>query len=257
MATMPAGTKVPLKHKGQLRVCALISGEPYVSEGAAGVAGTGKVHGFDVDVLSLVGERIKAAPIFVKLNPEVVVNGTALRSGACDIVTGLTDWSGFAKTYRLTKPYERRSFALLTKKGGPASPAALAGKRVGVIGDGGGTAASDPYAYLKRYNAAHGGQIRLVPQTDTDAEVVMVQNGALDAMATDDGRARYYAKKQPSLAASGVFGPGYPLVFGVRKGDGALARQVDAALADAGGNGQYASAYWNWFGVRPAWTPGG
>jgi ABC-type amino acid transport substrate-binding protein len=259
MATMPAGAKAPLRHKGQLRVCALITGMPYLSEtsNAELSGGTGKVRGFDVDVLGLVAKRMRAAPLFVKLSPTLVVNGAGLRSGACDVVAGLSDWPGFKETFTTTRPYERRAFAILTKKGGPASLAALAGKRVGVMGTGGGDDTTRDYvAYLRKYNTAHGGRINLVPQTDENAESAMLRAGQLDAVVTDDGQAAYDVKKQPGLSVAGTFGGGYGMVFGVRKGDSALAKQIDAALADAGDNGQYATAYWNWFARRPAWTPG-
>lgn len=259
MATMPAGTKVALEHKGQLRVCALVSGAPYISEGNSDTGsgtGSGLVHGFDVDVTSLVAKRLRATPVFERLEGRDFIKGSVLPAHRCDIVDGLTDWSGFKKVYRLSVPYERRAFSLLTKKGGPASPAALAGKRVVVTGDPGGDPATDPYAYLKRYNAAHGGRIQLVQQSTADVAVMMVRTGQAAAMLTDEGRAHYYAKKQPELAAGATFGTPTNLVYGVRKGNKTLAEQVDAALADAGGNGQYASAYWTSFGVRPAWTPG-
>jgi len=256
MATLPAGARIPLPHKGELRVCESPDGLPYLGATTpADASGNGKVSGFDVDLLTLVATRLHAAPVFIRTDPRLVLDGSGLRAKTCDLVTGLTTWRGFKKTFTLTKPYDRRDFAILTKKGGPATLAALAGKRVGVVGTGEGDVTTDYVAYLKRYNAAHGNRIVLEPQNDPNAELMMAQAGRLDAIVTDDGRAYYDAKKTPGLTVGARFGAGYTVVFGVRKGNKALAKQVDAALADAAGNGQYAKAYRTWFGRAPSWLP--
>lgn len=256
MARVPAGTKVPLVHKGRLTVCEEPTGLPYIGvANGSDVSGNGKVSGFDVDLLSLVATRLRVAPLFVRTEPQEYLDGTALKNKACDLVPSLIPWSGFRKTFALTKPYGRFRLAILTKKGGPATLAALAGKQVGVIGSGGGDASTDAATYLKQYNAAHGNQIHVMPVNDINQAEYALKEGGIGAVVTDDGRALYEAKKDPSLAAGAELGSGYSEVFGVRKGDKALVTQINAALADAAGNGHYAKAYQDWFGRRPTWLP--
>ena len=255
MATMPAGTKVELARKGRLQVCESPGGLPYLGASGPGVGGNGKVSGFEVDLLRLIAARLRATPLFVRTDPAELLDGGPLREKVCDVTPGLTAWGGFNKTFTLTRPYDHRSFAVLTKKGGPATVAGLAGKRVGVFGSGGGDAATDYATYLRKYNDAHGNAIHLIPQTDRLAQVAMLKAGRLDAVVTDDGRAAYNAKKDPTLTAGTPFGPGYTTVFAVRKGNKPLTRQINAALKDAATNGQYAKTYQDWFGHTPTWRP--
>lgn len=260
MAKMPAGSKVPLARKGTLRVCEYGHGLPYLGAASGAdpsVTGHGKVSGFDVDVLALVATRLRASPLFVRTDARQLLTGAALRAKACDIVPELTTWAGLKKTFRLTHAYSRRDFAILTKKGGPATLAALRGKRVGVAGsEGGGDPATDYVTFLKKYNTAHGNRIRITPQQRYDVTLQMLKVGRLDAIVTDSGQAFYDAKRDPSLTAGARFGDGYTTVFGVSTGNMSLAKQVNAALADAAGNGHYAKAYRDWFGREPTWRPG-
>ena len=260
MAKVPAGTKVPLAHKGTLRVCEFGRGLPYLGAASgsdASVTGNGKVRGFDVDMLTLVAARLRATPLFVRMDVREILEGTGLRAKACDIVPELTAWRGLKKTFTLTRPYSRRDFAILTKKGGPTSLAALRGKRVGVSGsEGGGDPSMDYVTFLKRYNTAHGNQIRITPEQRDDVTLEMLKTGRLDAIVTDSGKAFYDAGRDPALTAGVRFGDGYTTVFGVRKGNRALAKQVDAALTDAAANGHYAKAYRDWFHREPTWRPG-
>lgn len=253
MAKVPAGVKTGLAHKGRLQVCEAADGLPYL--GATGESGNSKVSGFEVDLLTLIATRLRATPLFVRTEPTEMFDGAPLRAKLCDVIPGLTPWSGFKKTFGLTHPYDHRAFAILTKKGGPTTLPALAGKRVGVISRGGTDPTTDAATYLRNYNDAHGDTIHLIPQTDELAEAAMLKAGQLDAIATANGRAAYTAKKDPTLTSSPPFGPGYKTVFAVRKANKPLANQINAALTDAATNGQYTKAYQNWFGQPPTWQP--
>lgn len=252
MARIPAGTKVPLVRKGALSVCTEATGLPYIGE--AGGSPT-KVHGFDVDLLTLVATRLRVAPVFVQTKPAEYFDGTVLKKRICDLAPGLLPTVGARKTFALTKPYARYDFAILTKKGGPATLAALAGKQVGVTG-GSGDAPTDVARYLNAYNAAHGNRIHVtIPMNNNDLQRFTLKEGRIAALVTDSGHALYYAKEDPDLAVGARFGSGYPEVFGVRKGDKPLVTQINAALTDAVGNGRYAKAYQTWFGTTPTWLP--
>jgi ABC-type amino acid transport substrate-binding protein len=109
--------------------------------------------------------------------------------------------------------------------------------------------------FLDDYNSTHGGRIVVVPQTDTQFGVISVQANRLDAMLLDAHEAYYWAKKD-QLRMAGEVGSPAEICFGTRPGDTVLRDQLKAALADAGGNGQYANAYTHWFGRQPTWKPG-
>lgn len=260
MAGVPAGVTVPLVHKQRLTVCENPTGMPYLGETSqSSLTGNGKVSGFDVDVLSLVGQRLGVKPLFMKVDPQKIFTGSADLSKTCDLVAaGFPQDPFFAKWYDLTHSYLRRDFAILVKKGSTyTSLASLAGKRVGVYGTGGpgGDPKIDYVSYLKQYNSKHGNRIQVVQQREKSQVLSMLQGGRVDAIVSDSGTALYNAKKDPRLRVAAQIGAGYARTFGVPKGNKALVKQINAALADAADNGQYAHAYATWFGGRPSWLP--
>jgi polar amino acid transport system substrate-binding protein len=250
MAKLPAGVVVPLVKPGLLTVCSHLGGAPYVYTDSRF---SDKVSGFDVDVLNLVGQRLGVQVLFVETDPRQFLTGQALNQNRCDVIAG--SFSAIPETaqyFDATAPYLKRDFGLLVQSASSAkSLDGLAGKRVGVMK---GTLAED---YLTEYNASHGGRIVAVPVNDSSLSVAGLKANQFDAVLFESPTAYYYAHQSPGqLHVAAEVGPSQDVNFGVRRGNTALHQQIDAALADAGGNGQYAKAYVDWFGRPPSWVPG-
>jgi len=260
MEKMPSGTKVPLVRPGRLTICEGFAGSPYIAPKGGttvpGRQGGGTAEGFDVDLLILVAERLGVTPLVTPVQSLDLVQGTAMRQGRCDLAAGAFPDNAYTrKLFLPSAPYLRRGPAILTGAGARhTSLASLAGKRVGVIeGDVVGEEA------VKRHNA-QGGTPILVQRTERAIIQYMLMNGRLDAAVVDGGLALYLVNRRVRdgrLRIGAELGPMENVVFGIRPGNKALARQVNAALADAARNGRYARAYANWFGTAPKWVPTG
>ncbi len=260
MAKMPAGTDAGLKIKGRLTVCQGPAGAPFF-EGtdSTGSAAGGTTHekGFDVDLLTLVGERIGAVPVISGYNDEMhMIDGTALKQGVCDIVGGVApDSPASFPEMSFSVSYFTKDQAILSKQGAHyTSLDALAGKRVGASENDTG----QPDA-LDTYNSTHSKKIKVTRSRMPEEFYGQLRMNQMDAVVTSNARAMNIVAEHPDwgMTASGEFGDRFQARFAVRKDNTALLKQIDAALADAGGNGQYAKAYRTWFGGEPASVPKG
>lgn len=261
MAKMPAGTDAGLKRKGELSVCKGAAEAPFMAQNSStsttdsGMAG--QDSGFDVDMLVLIGKRIGAQPVVSSFSQiEQILNGQALNEKVCDIVAGLSEDSpkSFPEFASSTGYFDRDQAILAKSSATYPSLASLAGKRVGALQ--GATSPDDPDD-LDKYNSKHGNAIKVQRLPDTDQAVDFLLAGRLDAVVLGNGEALNSVVRHSGkgLHVTGEFGGHYQEVFAVRKGNTALLKQVNAALADAGKNGQYAQSYRRWFGIEPPSLP--
>lgn len=256
MAKMPPGTRLSLVHKGRLTVCEGPAGTPFMfAKGNAvpGIGVTGKVQGFDVDMLSLVGQRIGAVPVVVTFgNTFQLFDGVPFTEKFCDVIGGTAmDDPKFFPKVSPSIGYFRRDSAIVTAGANRfASRAQLAGKRVGAVG--GGSGFRDD---LDTYNAQHGNTIHVQRMADSTMLIHLLQTGSADAVVLDNAAAMYQVTRNPGLHVTGEFGQVFQERFAVRKGNAALLAQINAALVDAGRNGLYAKSYHDWFGTDPTAVP--
>jgi polar amino acid transport system substrate-binding protein len=250
MATMPPGTDAGLAQKGRISVCGV--GEPPFFQ-APGTGDTTKEVGFDVDMLTLLGQRVGAEPVVTDYQGaklQEALKGTPLADGACDIVAGIgaDDPKNFpGMTFGI--PFFTQDEAILAKKGTHyTSPAALKGKRV----------AGGPAAKQALGSAANTMQFTTVNSGDALLTGELLHGGA-DAVVMTNAEAMNVVAEHPEygLEVGGEFGTRYYQRLAVKKGNTALLAQIDAALKDAGANGQYAKSYRRWFGQEPPSVPTG
>ena len=244
MEKVPAGVKVPLVRTGQLTVCQWGGGLPYLGEEQGG----SKAKGFDVELLTLVGERLGVVPLIVETDRTDIAAAEALGRKNCDLSAGkffaLPEDDPEQLPIDYTVPYFRRTTAILTSDQSLTSLESLRGKRV----------ATDSTSLLPDEVAAAGVQV-----TEFDAQAIpaALNAGQFDAAIVDSGLARYaqHEDQTGSLLVTDEFGEPGDVVFAVAKGNTVLREQVNAALADAGRNGHFRYAYDQWFAGEPALVP--
>jgi polar amino acid transport system substrate-binding protein len=259
MAKMPAGTDPGLRTEGRLTVCRGAAQTPFLTSSeevpSANGATVGKVKGFDVEMLSLIGQRINAVPQFNGNVPvDKVYNGEALKQKWCDVIGGIsTDSKAAFPQMSFSVPYFTRKSAILVQ--GDARYASLddlVGKRVAAR-----TTTPDFPDEIDAYNDKHSKKINVQRVEHDELLIGMLTGGHVDAVVLGNGQAKYFAalRKESDLHVTAEFGKSYQAMFAVRKGNSALLKQIDAALADAGRNGLYAAAYRTWFSEEPKSVP--
>ncbi|MET8183703.1 transporter substrate-binding domain-containing protein, partial [Streptomyces sp. NPDC005336] len=160
MAKMPAGTELALVKKGRLTVCRGAAQAPFLetTDTSQSVEGSkiGHIKGFDVEMLSRIGDRIGVLPEFDSTLPiGQVLDGTALNKKVCDVVGGISPDSVSAfPQMSFSVPYFTKKTAILVKGDKRyTSLGQLAGKQVG-------TTASPGFPDdLDTYNTKHSKKI--------------------------------------------------------------------------------------------------
>jgi polar amino acid transport system substrate-binding protein len=185
------------------------------------------------------------------VSPQDLLDGKALTQKFCDVfATGMDDPKNFPHL-SASVSYFRMDSAILTSGAKRyTSVAQLAGKKVGALPAGG----PDE---LDAYNAQHGNTIAVQRIDDPGALVYGLRGGHLDAVVIGNAQALYSVVSNPTddLRVTAELGPSYSRRFAVREGNTALLDQINAALTDAAHNGQYAKAYFEWFGSSPTGLP--
>jgi polar amino acid transport system substrate-binding protein len=230
---------------GQLTVCQWGGGFPYLGEATGGT----KARGFDVELLSLVGERLAVEPVVVETDRTDTYGAKALGRKSCDLTAG--KFFALPKDYPeqlpvdYTEAYFRRKAAILSSDKSLTSLESLRGKRV----------ATESASVLPDEVKAAGLQ---TVELDADLIPHALDSGQFDAAILDSGDARYmqHEDKTVKLLVTGEFGEPGDVVFAVAKGNSALREQVNAALEDAGRNGHFLFAYRQWFAGEPPLVPG-
>jgi len=189
-------------------------GEPYVYEDA-----TGKLVGFEVDIADAIARRLGVRARFVQVAWSNLV--PALERGDFDMaMNGLELTADRHERLLLTRPYYLYAETLAVRRGSPLRFFDLRGKRVGTL--------NQTYAYdLLR---GLGGEPILYEGTLEPYQDLV--NGRLDAVLMDNIIADRYGCPKPEvecIVGDGAIGA---YVIGVRKGDTALHRAIDDALAD-------------------------
>ena len=234
-AMPPGSTMAAIAERGRLVVGVDQNTSPFGYRNPT----SGQLEGFDIDVAREIARRIFGDPD--RIDPLVVdasQRESALQSGEVDVVV---------RTYSIT--CERKQIVdfstvyfvanqrILARKGsGIDSAAALAGKRVCAVS---GTTS------LSVLSALQPGPTLFDAATWTDC-LVMLQQGQVDAISTDDAVLFGLRKQDPTLDVVGASMGVEPYGIGVKKENEDLVRFVNGVLEQMRSDGTWQRLYERW-----------
>ena len=236
---------VPLLHSGKLTTCTHLPYAPFQSKDASG-----KVVGFDVDLIDLVAKKLGVTQEIVDTPFEGIKSGADLNSGKCDVAAaGMTITDARKQVLDFSDPYFDATQALAVPAGKTIkSLADLKGQRLGVQGS---TTGED---YVKEKVKADGLDVTVVSYKDLGSEQQALATGQISAAVGDLPVWNQYVKENPGkvVVATG-FNTGEQYGFALKKGgDPKLLQAVNEALAAARKDGTYDRIYQQWIGAKPA-----
>ncbi|WP_240979582.1 ABC transporter substrate-binding protein [Streptomyces sp. HNM0574] len=232
------GSEIRLVSEGKLTVCTHLPYEPFQFKKS------GKIVGFDVDVMDLVAEELKVEQKIVDTPWEGIQSGEDLNANKCDAAAaGMTINDVRRKNLDFSAPYFDATQALLVKKGATyASLKDLKGRKLGVQA----STTGEEYA---RKKAPDG--VELVQFEDVGLLLTAVRTGQVDAGINDNGVLYDYVKGNPDTRVTAEFDTGEQYGLGVRKGNTALRKKIDQVLKQARADGTYDRIHKKWFGKEP------
>jgi polar amino acid transport system substrate-binding protein len=147
------------------------------------------------------------------------------------------------QNFDFSDPYFDATQALLVKAGSGLDDASkLAGKKVGVQN----STTGQQYAEKNIPGA------ELVVFDDLGLLTQAAKSGQVDAAINDNAPLLDFVKKNPDMAVTKQFDTGEHYGYGVKKGNTAMAKAVNDAIAKAKSDGTYDTIYEKWFGKAPA-----
>jgi polar amino acid transport system substrate-binding protein len=232
------GSKVQLVAQGKLTVCTHLPYAPFQFKKS------GKIVGFDVDMMDLVAEKLKVDQKIVDTPWEGIQSGEDLNANKCDAAAaGMTINDVRKKNLDFSAPYFDATQALIAKKGAKYSSLKdLKGKKLGV------QASTTGEEYAKKQAPK---DVELVQFEDVALLLTAVKSGQVAAGINDNGVLYDYVKKNPDTDVTAEFDTGEQYGFGVRKGNSALRKEINEALKKAKSDGTYNKIYKKWFGTAP------
>jgi polar amino acid transport system substrate-binding protein len=232
---------VTLIASGKITTCTHLPYAPFQSNDDQG-----KTIGFDVDMIDLVAKKLGVEQTIVDTPFEGIKSGQDLSTGKCDIAAaGMTITDERKKAILFSLPYFDATQALLVKKDSTvATLADLKGKKLGA------QAATTGLDYAKSKADANG--YTIVEFQDLATQTQALTTGQVDA-AINDLPVWTEAIKEDKGATKVAtqFDTGEQYGFGMKLGNDALKKVVDAAITTAKSDGTYASLYTKWIGQAP------
>lgn len=224
---VPAGAQAPLK----LGVEGAYPPFSMISKG-------GQIEGFDIDIARALCERMKAKCELVQMEFDALIPG--LKAKKIDaIVASMSITPERRKNVDFSVKYYHTPARLVAKAGAftEVSPAALKGRKIGV----------QRTTIHDRFATATFKDSQIVRYARQDEVFLDMKAGRLDATLMDVVAADEGFLKTPAGQGFAFAGPNYtdPAFFGegagiaVRKGDDALRKRLDAAIAAIRADGTY------------------
>jgi polar amino acid transport system substrate-binding protein len=235
---------VALVKTGTLTTCTHLPYAPFQAKDD-----TGKVVGFDVEVVDLVAKKLGVTQEIIDTPFEGIKSGADLNAGKCDIAAaGMTITDERKKVLDFSDPYFDATQALAVLTGSPVKTLdELVGKRIGVQGS---TTGED---YIKAQVAEKGLNIEVVSYKDLAAQQQALATNQVEAAVNDLPVWNEYIKNNPGkVAVAAGFDTGEKYGFAVKKGNAELLKAVNDSLTAARADGTYDSIYANWIGAKPA-----
>jgi polar amino acid transport system substrate-binding protein len=231
---------VKLVHAGKLTTCTHLPYPPFQSEQS------GKVVGFDVDLVDLVAKKLGVTQDIVDTPFEGIKSGEDLKVGKCDIAAaGMTITPERQKVIDFTEPYFDATQAMVEKQGANyPSLDSLRGKKLGVQS---GTTGKD---YVDAHKPSG---VSVIEYDDLATLQQALATGQIDAAVDDLPVWLDYLKKNPGrFQLATQFDTGEQYGFGIAKGGNpTLVRIANQVISKAKSDGTYARLYKKWFGTQP------
>jgi polar amino acid transport system substrate-binding protein len=239
------GDGVKLVHAGKLTTCTHLPYSPFQSKDTSG-----KVVGFDVDLIDLAAKKLGVTQEIVDTPFEGIKSGADLNSGKCDVAAaGMTITDARKQVLNFTDPYFDATQALAVPAGKPYKTLAdLAGKRLGVQGS------TTGEEYVKQQVQQQGLKIEVVSYKDLGSEQQALATGQIEAAVGDLPVWNEYVKANPGkVVVANGFNTGEQYGFAVKKdGNPKLLSTINEAIAAARADGSYDKIYEKWIGAKPA-----
>ncbi|WP_113705549.1 ABC transporter substrate-binding protein [Nonomuraea lactucae] len=235
-----AGAK--LVNPGKLTTCTNIPYEPFQFKDASG-----KIVGFDVDIVDLAAKKLGVTQQIVDIDFAVIKSGAAMASGKCDVAAaGMTITPERQQNIDFSVPYFDATQALLAKKGtGATSLEDVKAKNLKL----GAQASTTGLDYVKKQG------FNPTEYADSAKELLALQSGQADVIVQDLPVVLTWLKKPEiadkfELIASLNTGEQYGI--GLKKGaDPVLLKTVNDTITAAKADGTYEKIYVKWFGKKP------
>ncbi|GAA4958779.1 basic amino acid ABC transporter substrate-binding protein [Actinoplanes utahensis] len=234
---------VPLIKAGVLTTCTHLPYAPFQSKDQ-----TGEVVGFDVALIDLVAARLGVTQEIIDTPFEGIKSGADLNSGKCDVAAaGMTITDERKQVLDFSDPYFDATQALAVTTGKTVKTIEeLTGKRLGVQG---GTTGED---YIKKQVAEKKLDIEVVSYRDLAALQQALATNQVEAAVNDLPVWNEYIKANPGkVEVAAGFATGEQYGFAVKKGNAALLKTVNEAIAAARSDGTYDKIYSTWIGEKP------
>lgn len=236
------GQSVDTIKSGKLTTCTHLPYRPFQFRQS------GKVVGFDVDIIDLVAKKIGVTQDIIDTPFEGIQSGEDLALRKCDIAAAaMTITPERSEKIDFSDPYFDADQALLVKKGsGITSFDQLKGKTLGVQS---GTTG-------KMYAEENAKGVKLKDYEDLALEVNSVKTGQIPAAINDIPVLLDFAKQNPNeVEVTTNFDTGESYGFGMKKGTSQdLLKVVNDTLREIKADGTYNRIYKKWFGVEPKST---
>jgi polar amino acid transport system substrate-binding protein len=239
-ATNATGGNVTLVAPGKLTVCTHLPYAPFQYPDESG-----KIVGFDVDVMDLVAKKLGATQAIIDTPFEGIKSGQDTATGKCDISAAAMSITDERKQAILfSEGYFNATQALLLRPDSTVkSLADLRGKRLGA------QAATTGLDYANKEKAAAGYSI--VEYQDQGSQSQALLTGQIDAAINDLPVWSDVVKKNPGKAIVGPqFDTGDVYGFGMKLGNTALKTVVDGVLKTAKADGTYNQLFVKWIGTE-------
>ena len=234
-----SGSNVTLVAPGKLTVCTHLPYAPFQYPDE-----TGKIVGFDVDMMDLLAKKVGATQAIVDTPFEGIKSGQDTATGKCDIsaaAMSITDER--KKAILFSDGYFNATQALLVRSDAPVNSLAdLKGKKLGA------QAATTGLDYANKEMAANG--YTIVEYQDLASQTQALLTGQVDAAINDLPVWSDAVKKNPGKAVVGPqFDTGDVYGFGMKLGNTALKQQVDEVIKTAKADGTYNMLFKKWIGT--------
>jgi polar amino acid transport system substrate-binding protein len=223
---------------GKLTVCTNLSYKPFEYKDDSG-----KVVGFDVDLMDLVAKKLGVTQDIVDIEFQQITSGAAFAAKKCDAgAAAITIKADRQQAAAFSDPYFSATQALLVPAtSGVTDLSALKGKLVGVQTD---TTGAD---YANANAAQYGYTVKVFDDFPSSANAVLA--GTIGAAINDNGVVYNFSKDNPKTVVGTEFKTNESYGFNMGKDNTALQSVVNAVLASAKSDGTYNTIYKKWFGV--------
>ncbi|MEO3870332.1 ABC transporter substrate-binding protein [Nonomuraea sp. B12E4] len=240
--TSAAGGGVKLVQPGKLTVCTNIPYEPFQFKDQSG-----KIVGFDVDIVDLAAKKLGVTQNIVDIDFAVIKSGAAMAAGKCDVAAaGMTITPERQQNIDFSVPYFDATQALLAKKGtGAKSLADVKAKNLKF----GAQASTTGLKY------AQDNGFDPTEYADSAKELLALQAGQADVIVQDLPVVLTWLKK-PDVAAKfemiASLDTGEQYGIGLKKGaDPVLLKTINDEITKAKSDGTYEKIFMKWFDKKP------